>query len=67
MKFSNVLGPKLRGEENLNTHDFFFNNTPVLELTNVSVCCDIQKLRNEYFDDPEALKKALKQREDSQK
>ncbi|CAF1453454.1 unnamed protein product [Adineta steineri] len=66
MKVFNVLGSKLL-EENINTQDFFFNNTPTLELTNATVCRDIQCLRNTYFDDSEGLKQALKQRDDSQK
>ncbi|UJR32716.1 hypothetical protein I4U23_020175 [Adineta vaga] len=67
MKVFNVIGSKLREDENQNTQDFFFNNTPVLELQNATVCRDIQCLRNEYFNNLEGLKKALKQRNDSHK
>lgn len=65
MKVFNVPGSKLRQEENSTTQDFFFNNVPVLELTNATVCRDIQLLRDKYFDDPEGLKEALKQRDDA--
>lgn len=65
MKVFNVPGPKLLEEENSTTQDFFFSNVPTLELTNVTVCRDIQALRDKYFDDPEGLKQALKQRDDA--
>ena len=65
MKVFNVPGPKLREEENSTTQDFFFNNVPVLELTNATVCRDIQQLRDKYFDDPEGLKQELKKRDDA--
>lgn len=67
MKVFDVLGSKMQPEDNQNTQDFFFNNTPVLELTNATVCRDIQRLRDEYFDDPDGLKRALKHRNDSHK
>lgn len=46
------------------THDFTFNNTPVLELRDLPTCLEIFQLREEYFDGAQGLKNALEQRSD---
>ncbi|KAM0707497.1 hypothetical protein Q7P35_004142 [Cladosporium inversicolor] len=43
------------------THDFTFNNTPVLELRDLPTCLEIFQLREKYFDDAQGLKNALEQ------
>jgi hypothetical protein len=47
------------------THDFTFNNAPVLELRDLPTCLEIFRLREKHFDDGPGLEAALKQREDS--
>jgi len=47
------------------THDFTFNNAPVLELRDLPTCLEIFQLREKYFDDGPGLEAALKKRKDS--
>ena len=47
------------------THDFTFNNAPVLELRDLPTCLEIFQLREKHFDDGPGLEAALKQRKDS--
>lgn len=56
--FMNPAGEKSR------THDFTFNNAPILELRDVSTCLEIFQLREQHFDDAQGLKSALEQRSD---
>lgn len=46
------------------THDFTFNNAPVLELRDLPTCLEIFQLKEKYFDDGAGLEAALKQRQD---
>jgi len=50
-RFSNVKGERLEGQgkENDNTQDFFYNNAPVLELTEVDACLEIMQYRKNTF------------------
>jgi hypothetical protein len=50
--------------EKSHTHDFTFNNAPVLELRDLPTCLEIFQLREKYFDDAQGLKSALEQRSD---
>lgn len=63
MKILNVKGPKF-GDPDYETHDIEFNNAPMIELGSAKVAREIFELRIKYADDPEGLKKALKQRDD---
>jgi len=68
MKVFGVHGPRLEGvEESANTQDFFFNNSPSIELTNIDTALDIMSLREKYFDDPTTLGLKLKLRTDALK
>lgn len=49
------------------TQDFFFNNAPMLELTDVSTTLDIMRLREKYFDNPTQLAIHTKLRTDAVK
>ena len=63
----NVKGERISditGNENLSTQDFFWNNAPVIELTDVDTCLEIMQLREKYFDDPAALFRHMKLRTD---
>ncbi|GAB7329209.1 hypothetical protein MBLNU13_g01025t1 [Cladosporium sp. NU13] len=44
------------------THDFTFNNAPILELRDLSTCLENFQLREKYLDDAQGLKTALEQR-----
>lgn len=50
--------------EKSHTHDFTFNNAPVLELRDLPTCLEIFQLREKYFDDGEGLKAELEKRSD---
>ena len=52
------------GNKMLSTQDFFWNNAPMLELTDIDTCLDIMQLREKYFDDPAALFRHMKLRTD---
>jgi hypothetical protein len=65
LKVFGVTGPRLEGVDgSVNTQDFFFNNAPSIELTDVDTTLDIMSLREKYFDDPAALGRHLKMRTD---
>ncbi|KAL0490798.1 hypothetical protein AKO1_009612 [Acrasis kona] len=64
MKIFNVPGKKLISEDS-QTQDFSFNNAPVIELTDINVNLEIQKLREKYSDQPEKLKAAVATRRDA--
>ncbi|KAF1344105.1 catalase-like domain-containing protein [Delphinella strobiligena] len=68
MKVFDVHGPRLEGvEDSANTQDFFFNNAPSIELTDVDTTLEIMSLREKYFDDPTTLGLKLKLRTDALK
>lgn len=68
MKVFGVTGPRLDGvEETANTQDFFFNNAPSIELTDVDTTLEIMSLREKHFDDPNTLGLKLKMRTDALK
>lgn len=56
--------PGIQGNKDLSTQDFFWNNAPMIELTDLDTCLDIMTLREKYFDDPAALSRHLKLRKD---
>lgn len=65
LKVFDVTGPRLEGvNSSVSTQDFFFNNAPSIELTDVDTTLDIMSLREKYFDDPAALGRHLKMRTD---
>lgn len=49
------------------TQDFFFNNAPMIELTDIDTCLEIMQLREKYFDSPMKLAAATKLRTDAVK
>ncbi|OJJ46175.1 hypothetical protein ASPZODRAFT_142798 [Penicilliopsis zonata CBS 506.65] len=66
LKVFGVDGERLEGVENKTmTQDFFFNNAPMIELTNLDTTLDIMTLREKNFDNPTALSAALKLRTDA--
>ena len=66
IKVFGANGPQL-DESNLSspTQAFFFNNAPMIELTDIDTCLDIMRLREKYFDDPIKLSAAIKLRTDA--
>ena len=66
MKIFNIHGERLEtpGNKSLSTQDFFFNNAPMIELTDIDTCLEIMQLRERYFDNPNGLAMALKLRTD---
>lgn len=66
MKIFNIHGERLEtpGNKGLSTQDFFFNNAPMIELTDIDTCLEIMQLRERYFDNPNGLAMALKLRTD---
>lgn len=50
-----------------NTQDWFFNNAPMIELTDVNTCQEIMELRDQNFHSPMALAAKLKLRKDAWK
>ena len=68
MKIFNVNGEFLDPiGERTHTQDMTFNNAPMLELTDLPTTLDIFKLREKFYDDPQALTEALKKRSDASK
>jgi hypothetical protein len=61
-----VEGKRLDGADaNATTQDFFFNNAPMIELTDIDTCLEIMQLREKYFDSPVKLSAATKLRTDA--
>jgi hypothetical protein len=57
MKVFGVHGELLEdGNKSAPTQDFFFNNAPMIELTDIDTCLEIMQLREKHFDDPAMLK-----------
>lgn len=63
-----VEGQRLPGaEQDASTQDFFFNNAPMIELTDIDTCVEIMELREKYFDSPTKLAAATALRTDVMK
>ena len=61
-----VEGERLAGADpDARTQDFFFNNAPMIELTDLDTCLEIMQLREKYFDSPVKLAAATKLRTDA--
>jgi hypothetical protein len=66
MRVFGAEGDRLQGaDRNATTQDFFFNNAPMIELTNIDTCLEIMQLREKYFDSPIRLAAATKLRTDA--
>jgi len=55
MKVFGVSGHHLPGAEESTAQDWFFNNAPMLELTDIDTTLQIMTLREQHFDDPTTL------------
>jgi hypothetical protein len=63
-----VEGERLPGaDQDAITQDFFFNNAPMIELTDIDTCLEIMELREKYFDNPTKLAVATALRTDVMK
>jgi hypothetical protein len=68
MKIFGVNGERLEGANpDGSTQDLFFNNAPMIELTDIDTCLEIMQLREKYFDSPMKLSAATKLRTDAMK
>jgi hypothetical protein len=68
MRVFGAEGKRLEGADpDANTQDFFFNNAPMIELTDIDTCLEIMELREKYFDSPTKLAAATKLRTDAVK
>ncbi|KAL6721664.1 hypothetical protein ACLMJK_000768 [Lecanora helva] len=69
VKISSVKGERLedQGETNEGTQDYFFDNAPMIELTDVGTCLEIMQLREKHFDGATGLSLALKTKTDAMK
>lgn len=66
MRVFGVEGQRLEGADpDMTTQDFFFNNAPMIELTDTDTCLEIMQLREKYFDSPIKLAAATKLRTDA--
>lgn len=66
LRIFGVNGARLEGaDSNGTTQDFFFNNAPMIELTDIDTCLNIMQLREKYFDSPMKLAAATKLRSDA--
>lgn len=66
IKVFGVEGTRLSSSnQSSTTQDFFFNNAPSIELTDINACLDIMQLREKYFDSPVKLAAATKLRTDA--
>jgi hypothetical protein len=66
MRIFGVDGERLAGAAaDAKTQDFFFNNAPMIELTDIDTCLQIMQLRERYFDSPTKLAAATKLRTDA--
>jgi hypothetical protein len=53
MRVFGVQGERLQSADpEVSTQDFFFNNAPSIELTDIDTCLEITQLREKYFDGP---------------
>ena len=68
MKVFDVSGAKLDGSTNEHgTQDWFFNNAPMIKLTDLDTTLDIMKLRLKSFNSPNMLGAKLTLRTDALK
>ncbi|KAL1602719.1 hypothetical protein SLS60_006140 [Paraconiothyrium brasiliense] len=68
MKIFDVKGERLPdAEPGGTTQDFFFNNAPSIELTDIDTCLDVMQMREKYFDSPTKLAAATRLRIDGLK
>ncbi|KAK8220188.1 hypothetical protein M8818_000604, partial [Zalaria obscura] len=68
MKVFGVKGERLEDfDPSATTQDFFFNNAPMIELTDIDTCLDVMEMREKYFDSPTKLSAATKLRIDAVK
>lgn len=66
MRIFGAEGDRLEGaESDATTQDFFFNNAPMIELTDIDTCLEIMQIREKYFDSPMKLAAATKLRTDA--
>jgi hypothetical protein len=66
MRVFDVTGQRLEdADPEAKTQDFFFNNAPMIELTDIDTCLEIMELREKYFDSPMKLAAATKLRTDA--
>ena len=65
LRIFGVAGQRLpSADQDAKTQDFFFNNAPMIELTDLPTCLEIMQLREKYFDSPLKLGAATKLRSD---
>lgn len=68
LRIFGVEGERLpSADQEASTQDFFFNNAPMIELTDINTCLEIMQLREKYFDSPLKLGAATKLRTDALK
>ncbi|KAF2110858.1 catalase-like domain-containing protein [Lophiotrema nucula] len=68
MRVFGVEGERLEGADpDGTTQDWFFNNAPMIELTDIDTCLDIMQLREQNFDSPTMLSAKTKVRTDAVK
>jgi hypothetical protein len=68
LRVFSVEGERLDGaDQSATTQDFFFNNAPMIELTDIDTCLEIMQLREKHFDSPMKLAAATKLRTDAVK
>lgn len=66
LRIFGVEGQRLpSADQDATTQDFFLNNAPMIELTDLPTCLDIMQLREKYFDSPLKLGAATKLRTDA--
>lgn len=65
LRVFDVAGEKLSSANDTKTHDWTFNNAPVLELRNVDTYLELETLRSKYWDSPALLQAALMTRSDA--
>lgn len=66
MRVFGTEGERLEGADaDATTQDFFFNNAPMIELTDIDTCLEIMQTREKYFDSPTKLAAATKLRTDA--
>lgn len=66
LRIFGVEGQRLPyADQDASTQDFFFNNAPMIELTDLPTCLDVMQLREKYFDSPLKLGAATRLRTDA--
>lgn len=67
MRVFGAEGERLEGASSDAVQDFFFNNAPSIELTDINTCLEIMQMRERYFDSPVKLAAATRLRTDAVK